>query len=590
MNRVNEPAEIVGQSPGRVVPENAGMRVQPHFLSVCVGGRLRWLARCGVAGALGLVLAWGLPGWAQPEPVRVALTSAEQAYVQRHPEFTLCVDPDWVPFERINERGEHEGMGADLVQLVAERVGLRPRLHVTRTWEESLAASKSGECQAMSFLNQTPEREQWLRFTSPLFSDPNVLITREEHPYIAELGGLSRHVVALPKGTMVAERFRSAYPHIQVVLTESEDQAVQMVANREVDLTIRSLVVAAYTIRKQGLFTLKVAGQVPDLHNHLRIGVRLDQPQLLAVLDKGARSLTLQDRERVLNHHVNINIPSLFNWRRALPVLAGVAIVLLGALALGAWWIRQTRRLAEQRVALIERRLHQEQRNREIQARLVAMLSHEIRTPLAAIDGAAQSLEILLPYRNEQVQVRLDRIRHGVQRILQLSEQFLNKDRVDQGALQLKPVPLNPSELCSRVVGRVGDDRIRLTTEPGPSVVADADMLHIALDNLLRNALKYAPADSPVSVAQRFQGATWSVAVRNPGAIDPDAVGHIFQPYVRATTSTDVAGAGLGLYLVSRVAALHQGDLALTQNADGWVEFTLTLPQAPSGVSSAFQA
>ena len=51
---------------------------------------------------------------------------------------TVCVDPDCFPFERINERGEHEGIAADLMQLVSERSGVQFALVKTKDWDECL--------------------------------------------------------------------------------------------------------------------------------------------------------------------------------------------------------------------------------------------------------------------------------------------------------------------------------------------------------------------------------------------------------------------------------------------------------------------
>ncbi|MDP1525334.1 MAG: transporter substrate-binding domain-containing protein [Rhodocyclaceae bacterium] len=188
----------------------------------------------------------------------------------------MCVDPDWVPFERINAQGQHEGIAADLVQLVAQRVGLKIELYPVKTWDESLAASKSGKCQIMSFLNQTPAREQWLIFTAPIFFDQNVIITREEHPYIGEPKDLTEQTIVLPRGTMVEERVRRDFPKLKVITTGSEPEAMTHVSERKADMTVRSLIVAAYAIKKEGLFNLKISGQIPAYTNQLRIGVLKD--------------------------------------------------------------------------------------------------------------------------------------------------------------------------------------------------------------------------------------------------------------------------------------------------------------------------
>jgi ABC-type amino acid transport substrate-binding protein len=111
----------------------------------------------------------------------IEFTPAEQAYITQSSGIKMCVDPDWAPFEQIDPQGQHEGIAADLVQLVAQRVGLQINLLPVKDWEESLAASKAKRCQVMSFLNQTPARDAWLIFTVPIFFDPNVIITREEH-------------------------------------------------------------------------------------------------------------------------------------------------------------------------------------------------------------------------------------------------------------------------------------------------------------------------------------------------------------------------------------------------------------------------
>ncbi|MDY0105785.1 MAG: diguanylate cyclase [Giesbergeria sp.] len=260
---------------------------------------LRWCLRWGMAGL-----------WCLAAPLLAAqpLNESERAYLSAHSPLSLCVDPDWWPFEVIDASGQHVGIAADLLALVGERLGLQFKLHVTRTWEESLAASQAGECRLMSFLNRTPERERWLIFTEPLLSDPNVLITREDHPFIADLATLSGKTMALPRGTAMMERLRRDYPHLTFVGTDSEAEALQMVSDRRADVTLRSLIVAAHTIKHNGWFNLKISGQVPGYDNQLRVGVLKSETMLRDLLDKGIATLTALDRSRAVDRHVSINV------------------------------------------------------------------------------------------------------------------------------------------------------------------------------------------------------------------------------------------------------------------------------------------
>ena len=262
----------------------------------------------------------------------IEFTSVEKAYIEQVGSIKMCVDPDWAPFEHINPQGKHEGIAADLVQLVAQRVGLRIELLPVKDWDESLAASKGKRCQIMSFLNQTPARDAWLIFTDPIFFDPNVIITREEHGFIADLKGLRGESVALPRGTMVEERVRRDFPNLTVVLTGSEPESMKLVSERQADLTIRSLIVAANAIKKEGLFNLKISGQIPEYTNQLRIGVLKEELVLRSILNKGVTTLTPQDRAAIANQHVAVNIQQGIDWTRVYVLLALLAMATLIAL------------------------------------------------------------------------------------------------------------------------------------------------------------------------------------------------------------------------------------------------------------------
>ena len=193
-------------------------------------------------------------------------------------------------------------------------------------------ASQGKRCQVMSFLNQSPARDAWLIFTAPIFSDQNVIITREEHDFIGDLKGLKGKSVALPRGTMVEERVRRDFPNLSVVLTASEPESMKLVSERQADMTIRSLIVAAHAIKTEGLFNLKISGQIPEYTNHLRMGVLKDEPVLRSILDKGVQTITPQERQAIANQHVAIRVHQDIDWARVYALLALLALAVVVAL------------------------------------------------------------------------------------------------------------------------------------------------------------------------------------------------------------------------------------------------------------------
>jgi len=271
--------------------------------------------------------------------VRIHLEQAELDYLARIGPVKFSVDPDWEPYELIDPQGRFVGIAADLFRLIVERLGLDVRLVATSTWKESIAAVRSGASDLLVFLNPSPERSEWLSFTSPYFTDPNVFITRNEHEFIYAPERLSGSSIVFPEGTSLEERVRKRYPNLRIIVVASEAEALALVEAKKADMTLRSLTMAAYTIRKNGLFNLKVAGQLPDDINRFSIGVSKELAPLREILDKGVRSISPQDVERIVNRHIAIQVQTAVDYGLLLRVVASFLIIL----SMGVYLIRRQR-------------------------------------------------------------------------------------------------------------------------------------------------------------------------------------------------------------------------------------------------------
>lgn len=268
---------------------------------------------------------------ASSDVARVQLSPAERRYLEKLGPITISPDPDWPPYEQVDASGKFTGIAADLLDLIAQRLGIKFSYVQVKEWDEAIALSQAGKVLLLPFLNQTPKRDQWLTFTEPLFTDPNVFITREEHPYITDASLLKGKTIAVPSGTSIEEKVRRDFPNLKVLNTgNSETEVFKAVAERRADLTLRSLTLSAYTIRKGGWFTLKIAGQAPDNYvNRLRIGVLKSEPMLRDILNKGIATITVNEREEISNNHVNITVVKPMDYGFILRI-AAVLMLLIG--------------------------------------------------------------------------------------------------------------------------------------------------------------------------------------------------------------------------------------------------------------------
>ncbi|NCC35533.1 MAG: transporter substrate-binding domain-containing protein, partial [Chloroflexia bacterium] len=90
--------------------------------------------------------------------VKVELSPTERAYLDALGPITVAPDPDWIPYERIDEQGKFVGIAADMFDLLAERLDIEFAYVITRDWDQAIELSQAGEVYLLPFLNQTPAR------------------------------------------------------------------------------------------------------------------------------------------------------------------------------------------------------------------------------------------------------------------------------------------------------------------------------------------------------------------------------------------------------------------------------------------------
>lgn len=318
----------------------------------------------------------------ETKPNTIELTASQKEYLKNKKEITMCVDPDWEPFEIINKEGKHEGIAADLIKIIVKKLNLNIRLIQTKTWEETLEYSKSKKCDILSFLNETPERKKWLTFTEPIFEDPNVLVARAETPMIKDLSKIKASI-ALPKGTAMFERFSKDFPNLIFIPVDSENEAFNLVESKKADLTLRSLIVTAYTIKKDGLFNLKIVGKPLEYSNYLRIGVIKEEEILKDILNRAIVTITQNDVNEIVNKHVLIEVNNINYFTIGFWIFMALLFIMLIVLLWNYLLRKEVKKELEKNLIQAEL-LFQNKKEAEL-GKLIANISHQWRDSLTKI-------------------------------------------------------------------------------------------------------------------------------------------------------------------------------------------------------------
>jgi two-component system, OmpR family, sensor histidine kinase KdpD len=219
------------------------------------------------------------------------------------------------------------------------------------------------------------------------------------------------------------------------------------------------------------------------------------------------------------------------------------------------------------------------ERVEQVRENILAAVSHELRTPLTAILGFAITLRERWPRLTDEGREEIiDLVATQAARLERLLNDLLDVDRLRHGRLRVEFEHADLGELVRGVVaGRPDGREIDMEIESVYASV-DAAKFERIVDNLLANAERHTPKDSPiaVSVAPNGSGALLRVDDRGPGVPD-DEKEVIFQAFARGS-DVEATGVGVGLALVAQFASLHGGRAWVEDNPGGGASFRVLFP------------
>ncbi|SPQ01495.1 fused sensory histidine kinase in two-component regulatory system with KdpE: signal sensing protein; sensory histidine kinase [Candidatus Sulfobium mesophilum] len=214
---------------------------------------------------------------------------------------------------------------------------------------------------------------------------------------------------------------------------------------------------------------------------------------------------------------------------------------------------------------------------------LLSSVSHDLRTPLASITGAITTLlqkDIALDI--DQRQELLQTIYEEAEHLNQIIRNVLDMTRLEAGAIKVKKVWLPIEEIIGAVLSRL-DERLMgrqvrtILPEDLPLISFDPLLIEQVLVNLLDNAIKYTPPETPIELSAHVKDKEIIVEIADRGAGIPTGEEEkIFDKFVRGTATG--GGIGLGLTICRAIIQAHGGRIKAENRRDGGAVFSFSLP------------
>jgi two-component system OmpR family sensor kinase len=221
--------------------------------------------------------------------------------------------------------------------------------------------------------------------------------------------------------------------------------------------------------------------------------------------------------------------------------------------------------------------------NRGAITQLLRDISHELRSPLARMRVALG----LARQPPADLSRQLDRLEREIERLDSLISQVLKLARLHGTDTPFARETFELDEVIEEVVrdanyeGAVKNCRVRLQGAAAAAVNGNRDLLRSAIENVLRNAVRYSPQDAPVdvSVTRAESGVVILIRDQGPGVPDRD-LERIFEPFYRVAESRDrdTGGEGIGLAITAQVMKAHGGSAKAANRPPEGFEIRLNLP------------
>ena len=215
------------------------------------------------------------------------------------------------------------------------------------------------------------------------------------------------------------------------------------------------------------------------------------------------------------------------------------------------------------------------------QRRLLHDVSHELRSPLGRLHVALG----IIRQAPDKTETTLARMESEVNRLDGLIEEILTLSRLNSGVENNITERVDMGELVEELVRDARFEaldkgcEVRLEEHAQPVIQGRPGLISRALDNILRNGLKFSPAGGILNVEIRLEGAFAVVSVTDTGpGIPEDELDTIFQPFHRGRNNPDASGFGLGLAIARAAADLHGGTVTARNIPAGGLCMELRFP------------
>lgn len=519
-------------------------------------------------------------------------TDEELEFIAAHPIITMGVDPQFVPYEFI-DNDIYSGIASEYVELIEQKTGIDFQVVPDLTFIQAYYEALAGNIDVLPAVSKTPAREEFFLFSDMYYETQRVIVTRDNNTSIDNLKDLYGETVAVQEASS-HQSFLSEYSEITMSTYSTVGEALVEVSAGAEFAFVGFLATSDYIAKSLGLTNLRFASIPNDQPIGLHFAVRQDWAILVIILNKCLDSITTEEKIAISSRWVTIQTETDYGPVWEIIIMVGSVVFLITAISL-IWVFRLKKEMHKRKIIQID--LENAKRDADeanaVKSRFMARMSHEIRTPLNAITGMTYLMKKtgLTPTQR----MYSDRITQASTTMLSLVNDILDYSKIEAGKVALEIVSFNLDHVIQNVISiislKIEEKKLGFKLYKDSDLPSwysgDSKRLEQVLLNLLNNAVKFT-SEGEISfeirlVAKQGNKHKMTFTIKDTGiGMSEQSLKELFVPFVQADSSINrrFGGTGLGLSIVKNLIEMMDGniDVYSTENEGSTFVVTLELP------------
>ncbi len=230
----------------------------------------------------------------------VTFSEQERAWIKENNELLFTGDPNWLPYEAFDKKGNYIGIVAEHLKLVEEMTGLHFKPQVTRSWSDSLKIADEGKVSLVSGDAADKHLGKKFKAIDPYMINPIIIVMHHHAPYVEDLNTLQGQKIAIIKDYGYTAQLFETYPKMHFIEVENAQEGLLGVSSGKYDAMLGSLASIQYLISKMRLDELTIVGKT-SVMMEVTLFVDKEEPLLYTILNKAIHAIPIIEQQKIID-------------------------------------------------------------------------------------------------------------------------------------------------------------------------------------------------------------------------------------------------------------------------------------------------